>query len=110
MSTTTAPLTQEEKRIKIAEACGWQQVDQRGGEPFAWKNPSIGLGNGGYLPDYFNDLNAMHEAEMQHFDILVKGQYWLVLSDTMDNGLQVGHWPATATQHAEAFGKTLNLW
>lgn len=45
------------QRIAIAEFCGIR-VDMRGGVKIAWdwqKDSS--------LPDYLNDLNAMHEAE-----------------------------------------------
>ena len=52
------------------------------------------------MPDYLNDLNAMHEAEK-------------VLNDHQwdDYICQLGHaMGATAAQRAEAFLKTLNLW
>lgn len=100
-------LTQQEKNIKIAEACGWS-VDKSGW----WSHPTL-PDNGGALtepPSYFSDLNEIHAAEMQHFDALVARQYWLILSDVMGNGLQVGHWSATAEQHSEAFGLALSLW
>lgn len=70
-------MTPDQKRVKIAEACGWsvKHVDgvpknvcqyelirpdgTRKGYAFKestlWKN---------YAPDYLNDLNAMHEAAM----------------------------------------------
>lgn len=65
-------LTPEQKRIKIAIACGWtwevpynarkQQNRLVGpnGSCVVWKGWSLG---GRLLPDYLNDLNAMHEAE-----------------------------------------------
>lgn len=65
-------MTPEAKRIAIAEACGWTIETQK--EPQSWvfggwppNTPSYGKTiNTTYyrqLPDYLNDLNAMHEAE-----------------------------------------------
>jgi hypothetical protein len=64
-------LTQEQKRIAIAEACGWRlertgdfdafysaDGHYRGG---ATHNLTKAIENAG-VPDYLNDLNAMHEA------------------------------------------------
>jgi hypothetical protein len=71
-----------------------------------------------YLPDYLNDLNAMHEAE--EF-ILAQGiqDHWLDTLVEVVVGKNV-HWSdyhcfplvnrATAAQRAETFLKTLNLW
>lgn len=100
-------LTQEQKRIKIAEACGMT----------GWREASM-------LPDYFHDLNAMHEA-VSHIPDGARPQYRRNLSVVV-NGLSVASictmpdahydrevWKyinATAAQRAEAFGKTLNLW
>lgn len=69
-------LTQDEKRAKIAEACGWRGIseqflvgyapwrpapyEQRVRECPADDLASIPLDP---LPDYFGCLNAMHEAE-----------------------------------------------
>ncbi len=116
MTLDNKDMTQDEKRIKIAEACGWQRVDQRGGAPFAWKNPSVGLGNGGFLPDYLNDLNAMHEAEkvLSTEQVQAYAVYLVDMCETLKPARQPMQpqctWHATAAQRAEAFGKTLNLW
>ena len=64
-------LTPEQKRIAIAEACGWKRYEptpesiSRGYPRFGyWINPVFtfrdGLQN---PPDYLNDLNAMASAE-----------------------------------------------
>jgi len=56
------------------------------------------------LPDYLNDLNAMHEAEK----VLTPEQcdsYQHLLGMTVNRP-----WHATATQRAEVFLQTLNLW
>jgi len=60
------------------------------------------------IPDYFNDLNAVHELEK-----LLKGG----LRNTYDAWLGIiaeqEHcfiWETTAAQRAEAIGLTLGLW
>lgn len=113
--------TNEEKRVLIAEACGWQIGVKTGDWPHNVVNPA---GEVVYswaesvtdphfidsLPDYFGDLNAIHSAERAHLETLTNRKYWLTLSDVIGNGIQIGHWSATAAQYAEAFGRTLNLW
>jgi hypothetical protein len=101
-------LTEQEKRIKLAEAqglTGWEEAR--------------------CLPDYFNDLNAVHELEKMllpddayysqrnFYSSEVgrvtgndNGQGWKPLSN--DACFNILH--ATAAQRAEAIGKTLNLW
>jgi len=111
----------EQQRIAIAEACGWKLVeDNPDYEPY-WEDPKgnmiakVGFQN--RLPDYLNDLNAMHEAEK----VLTQDQM-------IDYSRHVGkfvtsHLPAsraawmdyrllnsTATQRAEAFLRTINKW
>jgi len=105
-------MTQEQKRIKIAEACGYTDI--------AWLK--LHAGNEGYLgtkcdgdrhrlPDYFNDLNAMHEAEKS---LIGPGlgkwcEYVRHLKELCDEALH-SEIHATAEQRAEAFGLTLGLW
>jgi hypothetical protein len=113
----------EAQRIAIAEACGWLSI----------KNHSTIRINGlwmGYppknaiinkpveLPDYLNDLNAIHEAisnqgwdanEMLSFlrnlkEIVAPHYLW----ENMLTNWCLSH--ATAAQRAEAFLKCLNLW
>lgn len=67
-------LSPEEKRVKIAEACGWFAVRtfQYHGVILVGDHPeatddqrNFPDGRGAWLamvPDYYNDLNAMHEA------------------------------------------------
>jgi hypothetical protein len=114
-------MTQEEKRIKIAEAVGeWIPSTISKGKWCHKSNYSMAL-NGAYsvwvgkdsLPDYFNDLNAMHEAEKSLSD----GQYSTFCDHLYDfareEQLQTGKWrwlSSMASQRAEAFGRTLNLW
>lgn len=100
----------EEQRIAIAEACGWRK--SRIGS--SWKNPQ---GQQGFtsIPDYTNDLNAIHEAEKQflpkcpgdrRFDEY--DEYLRIIMQRTEPVYSTTH--ATATQRAEAFLKTLGLW
>jgi hypothetical protein len=98
-------MTEQEQRIAIAEACGWYDI----GEP-TWNKRVLGmLGQGPLrnIPDYLNDLNAMHDAEKM---IQKNADH---VFDYMDNLEQVTSFVphfATAAQRAEAFLRTLNLW
>lgn len=89
----------EQQRIAIAEACGWEPIPEGHFHP---DNPI-----GQTMPDYLNDLNAMHEAEKVltneqlevYCNILHKpnhGVYWAI--------------HATASQRAEAFLRTIGKW
>jgi hypothetical protein len=109
-------MTPEQQRIAIAiaiaEACGWRCIKPN---PFSPNPPLCGFNdsqskteaaNGGSpwgIPDYLNDLNAMHEAEK----VLDYNQ----LCD-MENSIsfQFGAMPfhSTAAQRAEAFLRALN--
>lgn len=111
-------MDEERQRIKIAEACGWTILEPE-------VHPAItydwGLRPGfthtefrAIVPDYLNDLNAMHDAEKTKFN----ENYWfewenVVARMSLPRGtLPLTIWIArmTAAQHAEAFLKTLNLW
>jgi len=106
-------MTPESQVIAIAEACGWSNLQDSDYKPFG-KAQLVGKHPGGSaqnllrVPDYLNDLNAMHEAIMSltledqcnMLEILRKD----VLKFTAPTIT------ATADQHAEAFLKTLNLW
>lgn len=106
----------EEQRVAIAEACGYL--------PDPTTKLWYGLGEGiiaGFkkdklriesLPDYLNDLNAMHEAEKllkseQHFTFQVE---LARVINTTTYPLNFALLHATATQRAEAFLRTLNLY
>jgi len=96
-------LTEQEKRIKLADAqglTGWEEAR--------------------CLPDYFNDLNAVHELQ----DKLTNDQQFEFvyhLNDVLElvplsspasyrEVVLFAFANATATQRSEALGKTLNLW
>lgn len=105
----------ESQRIAIAEACGWKLAyyssiaDDRAVyyAPNSIKTTSV-------LPDYLNDLNAMHEAEKQ---IASNDKMWAKYERELGCAIQVRYsrdwrpmWHATAAQRAEAFLHTLGLW
>jgi len=110
-----AKLTPEEKRIKVAELCGFTKINPKdyiwhGNEWDGWAEnfiSGISKGNRVILPDYLNDLNAMHEAEK----LLSRSQqhnYMSLLSWT-DAGYKEPEdfILATAAQRAEAFVLTM---
>lgn len=105
-------MTQEEKRLKIAEACGWTHIEAETwtqGKPggiYGYKpiRPKFDPCRRFHIPDYFGDLNACHEMEKQLTD-----DQWDKYCDRLGGSLR--HCAsATAAQRAEAFGLTLNLW
>jgi len=97
-------MTNEQINIAIAEACGWKYEKNETHAPdgsFWWsKEPEI--------PDYCNDLNAMHEAE-KVFDTALYCRYINELCDLTIKGNN-SMYMATARQRAEAFLKTINKW
>lgn len=115
-------MNEEQKRIKIAEAVGeWIPSTISKGKWCHKSNYSMAL-NGAYsvwvgkdsLPNYFNDLNACHEMERSLTDpqhLLFRKVLWdIVIQDKTDAEWDRCWISATASQRAEAFGKTLNLW
>jgi hypothetical protein len=110
-------MKEEIQRIKIAEACGYTHVRII---KAIEGPPDIGIGHHPTephsVPDYLNDLNAMHEAEKvlnekeqrdYVFRLLLKLVAGSVTNNLNDHFIFI---QATATQRAEAFLKTLNLW
>jgi predicted phosphoadenosine phosphosulfate sulfurtransferase len=95
----------EQQRTTIAEACGWKHYHED-----LWVSPNVtdfSELDCEQLPDYLNDLNAMHEAEKV---LTWKNQsdYAALLGRSYDGSFH--HVTATAAQRAEAFLRTLNLW
>ncbi len=119
-------MSPEKQRIAIAKACGWHH--EKGG----WKNIYLWVANAKDIPDYLNDLNAMHEAEknlhhqgFRRFKIYVwllnqvtsnKLHLWEPNEYGMCDNWQMSLWDcglaahATAAQRAEAFLRAMNLW
>lgn len=103
-------MTDDKINKAIAEACGWTEIQDSGvwHHHKLWGYPPLKPGQGGnsfhYLPDYCNDLNAIHEAEK----VLTQKQ----ITDYVIEVMQFLHEPmlSTARQRAEAFLRTLGKW
>jgi hypothetical protein len=121
-------MTDEQKRIAIAEACGWrQQPDMQDSacgihgckeRHTYWLFRSKDMGtwhdDESPIPDYLNDLNAIHEAilqhfktddEMDHFDRVLAKTCWK--NENWHNAFKVNN--ATARQRCDAFLTTKRL-
>jgi len=104
-------VTPEAQRIAIAEACGWTNVTPRIVKNVKHKGDDITVGiwsDDGWIPDYLNDLNAMHEAEK----VLVSLQWVSYLRRLQTLCYESVTWAihATAAQRAEAFLRTIGKW
>ena len=110
-------MNQEQQRIAIAEARGWQEVlwsDLDLISPREARERKVYCRNNAqkrceWLPDYLNDLNAMHEAE-KVLDYNQMNRYQNIeLSRFVYTGTT---WicSATAAQRAEAFLRTIGKW
>ena len=131
----------EQQRIAIAKACGWTDIqinfDSKSGligkkrsiPSYCHSIPYQGYNfegshrsdYGAGIPDYLNDLNAMHEVESFIRNAQDQMRYAsetliaMGFDDLMEaSDLNVDYcWHvmgATAAQRAKAFLKTLNLW
>ena len=118
---TWSQLTPEQQRIKVAELAGWTHINID--EPDSGYCPGQGMPGLCALPDYLNDLNAMHKAENTIPQGDKQRQYVCVLASLFTmNEMHLQHffpewkadtkWPtdcvimlmsATAAQRAEAF-------
>ena len=103
-------MTDEQKRIKIAESCGWRKMAAPRELGFGASAPDKCWYFVHQLPDYLNDLNACHEMEKvltfdQQYDYIEALEKF-----NPDLPHQFGLCHASASQRAEAFGKTLKLW
>lgn len=119
----------EEQRIVIAEACGFVPMYQN----CSWETQVWHVPGGTFdklencrvfesLPDYLNDLNAMHEAEGRHDFDMHNNRYGRILAEVVTRQSQGHHhitanwWTvkrvarATAAQRAEAFIRTIGKW
>ncbi len=114
-------MTPESQRIAIAEACGWKRITEEslvlGIRRAVWMKPGHEQDHGFTPPDYLEDLNAMHEAEkvlnykqVREFDKQLHKV--MHLFDWQNGGSNCANyaWHATASQRAEAFLRTRNLW
>lgn len=102
----------EQQRIKIAEACGWKQVSSnapllREGVLYGVRECNVERQKWERIPDYLNDLDAMHKAELSLG--LNYHQWTRELNQVCDRECKCME-SAPATLRAEAFLKTLGLW
>ena len=106
-------MNQEKQRIAIAEACGWTEIEPctcRDGVSRGY-TPTPGA-HKKHLPDYLNDLNAMHEAEKVMRDSPKKKHtylQWLGCEDAYTSTVFASV-TATAAERAEAFLRTIGKW
>lgn len=123
-------MTPEAKRIAIAEACGWKispykaNPDRTG---FLWgykPDQQTPPGCSEPVPDYLNDLNAMHKAERAALVVFKDGVKWRDYRNEYKDWLWTICAPSrsgedtgwgfpefsTAAIKAEALLKTLGLW
>lgn len=119
-------MTPEQQQIAIAEACGWYDLVKQDVSLFGKHEPESQKTFELDVPDYLNDLNAMHEAEKVLTTRAQISQYvwelerltnwkadYIVGSDGKQYLCPASYFccvNATATQRAEAFLRTLNLW
>lgn len=127
-------MTPEKQLIAIAEACGWHNVhfdyleeeDSQGGV-CGIPPRNVGLNkNHDYVPNYLNDLNAMHDAEgiLDGMSIDTRSLYYdylmlmhAELFEKSRDGLKRDpfnrEWVvirSTAAQRAEAFLRCIGKW
>lgn len=126
-------MTPEAQRIAIAEACGWTDIKERYIEsllcvPITENSDPIISGlqpdkkGLSAIPDYPENLNAMHEVELKLNNSKDSGIYarslmYLVCGySTNEDCISINGWVmmriarATASQRAEAFLKTIGKW
>lgn len=115
-------MSPEAQRIAIAEACGHTNIIRREtcndhGLSFdLTSDESYGYNDA--IPDYINDLNAMHEAEMtlsrdqlEEYGTLLRGPNDETVSLWSPEHKEIAAVAmATAEQRAEAFLRTIGKW
>jgi hypothetical protein len=123
-------MEEQEINIAIMKACGWKhhEVDETGftcklcGVTYsrdiwrAWEIPYLwcNIGDNESPPNYYHDLNAMHEAwktltEVEHRQWTFHLQK-IVQTEHTDYGPCKSVTNATACQRAEAFLRVKGLW
>lgn len=114
-------MTPQAQRIAIAKACGWKDarlgygalpmgIPPEGGKRFPFPDPhdvADYLKPYHGLPDYPNDLNAMHEAEKVLTDKQVNAYVTTLCLEVQP---EPSLWNATAAQRAEAFLRAIGKW
>lgn len=96
-------MTDNQINVAIAQECGWSKADAKRGYTLSQFTEQV--------PDYCNDLNAMHEAEKSipdelwncYFNQLAR----ITKAEQSDDRV---FFCATARERAEAFLRTLGKW
>jgi hypothetical protein len=106
-------MSEEEINIAIAEYRGWQILEPEVHKAITYHWAIEPDSSKSILPDYCNDLNAMHDAEKT----LSRGQNYHQLYgfgfyvNTLTQICYQQHiLTATASQRAEAFVRTIDKW
>ena len=96
-------MTTERQKLTIAKFCGWTHLPKD--KDMAQYVAQMPNGKWDKIPDYCNDLNAMHEAE-HHLSYEERKQYCMTLCDITgsDWGL------SDAATRASAFLITIGKW
>jgi hypothetical protein len=115
-------MNEEQQRITIAQACGWELKSNGLSPMWSWQNESLThrikwvahkeMASQGVLPDYLNDLNAMHEAEKMLRKPMKGSDTDTIIGDRMHKYAElIGYaFDSTAAQRAEAFLRTIDKW
>lgn len=115
----TPEITQEEKNIRLALAFGWKRSTiSTTWEGFAepGEDPKLCACPAQNLPKWFEDQKLIWDAVHHYFHDQLPDQYLMNLLIKMGVPVRGGFdsarkvLSATAEDHCEAFGKTLNLW
>jgi len=111
-------MTPEQQRIAIAEACGWTLDLKSAIRVDGYRIEKWGKHPHEALPDYLNDLNAMHEAEkvltedqLSDYGAFLKGKDNETVSLYTPEHREIAKVAmASAAQRAEAFLRTIDKW
>jgi hypothetical protein len=112
---TPVIMSETEQRISIAEACGWTHIHWNGGDSIPFGDNPNGNRNArsyDHLPDYTNDLNAIHDAEILNIrSIIGDKRYRAELIDVLVEKRAVeSDISACAAHRCEALLRYLGKW
>jgi len=102
-------MNNEQINAAIAQACGWTDIEECTCGFKTRGNPPWYSAHKKHIPNYCNDLNAMHEAE----NVLTEDQFkWYThwLEKLMPNTRYWSLLCAPASRRAEAFLRAMGKW
>lgn len=112
-------MTRAEINAEIATACGWKLIDDKtyGRAPYVTESEYQEFGNNS-IPNYYEDLNAMHEAEKvlkddhtsQDFQHARYVNHLENIVSSKNHGWSFSLLNSAAPQRAEAFLRTFGKW